>query len=66
MPFISDTLMHQVVQEGTLIGKQEPTAESKYMYYAVYKYLGNFYAIVFSDGAECGELIAEDQISRYI
>jgi hypothetical protein len=65
--FIDDNLAYEVEENGELVGEQEPTRESKWTYYAVYRYKNNVYAIILdSTGVIGGEQITEQEISQYI
>jgi hypothetical protein len=65
--FIDDNLAYEVVENGELVGEQEPTRESKWTYYAVYRYKNNVYAIILDGtGVIGGEQITEQEIPQYI
>ncbi len=68
MTFVEDSLVNKIVEFGTLVGKQLPTRESKFMYYAVYRYDNKVYAIIFDSDDEdiSGEEISEKEISSYL
>lgn len=66
--FIDNSLLYDIVDHGQLVGEQTPTRESKGMWYEIYRYDGNVYAIIqdMNAGVVSGELIAETDISKYI
>lgn len=67
MNFIDDAVAYDAIDNGELVGKQEPTRESKGMWYEVYRLNGKVYAIGMSEsGMSFGEEITEEQISQYI
>lgn len=68
MTFIDDSLAYDVARAGEFVGKQTPTRESKWTYYAIYRFKNKVYALIVDGDGDIlsGEEINENEISQYI
>lgn len=67
--FIDDSVMNKALDSGKLIGKSEPTRDTKFSWYGVYLFEGCLIAIVFQapdDWAICAEEITKDELPLYV
>ena len=65
---ITDEMMWDFIENGEYIGEQQPTRESKWSFYRVYKKDDVYIAVVCDDenGAICAEHILEENVNQYI
>ena len=67
--FVNDTIARNAVINGKLIGRTEPSQETKYSWWQVYVLPNDeIIACVFTDdtGVCCGELITQEQLGQYV
>jgi len=65
--YVTEEIANNAADKGKLIGKTEPTVETKFSWWEVYEYEGKHIACVCTgDGVSCGEQIEPEEFHLYM